>query len=147
MSNKTPKNIDKIMVFGTFDGVHAGHLDFFKQAKRLSKNPFLVVSIARDQNVKKIKKNLPNFSEKKRLTLVKNTKLADKVILGGVKNYLSHILKVDPKIIALGYDQKHYVKNLKQDLSKLGHKIKIVRLKAYKKNVFKNHLLKKRAGI
>ena len=41
------------MVFGTFDILHQGHLDFFKQARKLVANPFLVVSVARDVNVKK----------------------------------------------------------------------------------------------
>ena len=50
----------RIMVFGTFDGLHEGHLDFFKQARQLSKNPFLIVSIARDKNVKIIKKIFPS---------------------------------------------------------------------------------------
>ena len=45
----------KIMAFGTFDILHAGHLNFFKQARKLSKYPFLIVSVARDVNVKKIK--------------------------------------------------------------------------------------------
>ena len=45
----------RIMVFGTFDGIHRGHLHFFKQARGLVKNPYLIVSVARDVNVKRIK--------------------------------------------------------------------------------------------
>ena len=41
------------MVFGTFDGLHKGHLNFFKQAKKLAQKSFLIVSIARDLNVLK----------------------------------------------------------------------------------------------
>ena len=55
MKQKIGENMEKIMVFGTFDGVHKGHINFFKQARVLSKNPYLIVSIARDKNVKKIK--------------------------------------------------------------------------------------------
>jgi cytidyltransferase-like protein len=36
----------KIMVFGTFDGLHEGHLVFLKQARKLTEKPFLIVSIA-----------------------------------------------------------------------------------------------------
>ena len=36
----------RIMVFGTFDGLHKGHLDFFKQAKNFIENSFLIVSIS-----------------------------------------------------------------------------------------------------
>ena len=133
----------KIMVFGTFDGVHKGHLSFFKQAKKLTKNSFLIVSIARDKNVIKIKGIKPKFSEKERLVLVKKVKFVDKVVLAGKSEYLSHILKEKPDVIALGYDQKAYVKNLKKDLKSKNIKIKIVRLKPHKEKIYKNHLLKK----
>ena len=133
----------KIMVFGTFDGVHKGHLSFFRQAKKLAKKSFLIVSIARDKNVKEIKKGKPKFSEKERLALVKKIKFIDKVVLAGKIKYLPHNLKEKPDIIALGYDQKAYVKNLKKDLKNKGILVKIVRLKPYKKEIYKNHLLKK----
>jgi FAD synthetase len=133
----------KIMVFGTFDGVHKGHLNFFKQAKSLAKNSYLIVSIARDKNVLRIKKNLPLFSERKRLNLVKKTLIPDLVVLGGLDDYFDHIIKNKPDIIALGYDQKEYVDELKKDLKSKGFGIKIIRLKAYKKSIYKNSLLKK----
>ena len=130
------------MVFGTFDGLHQGHFNFFKQAKNFMKNSFLIVSIARDKNVFKIKGEYPNLSEQARMALVKKCKLVDKVILSGIKNHLPHIIKVRPDIIALGYDQKAYVKNLKKDLKNKGVLVKVVRLKPYKEKQYKNHLLK-----
>jgi FAD synthetase len=132
----------KIMVFGTFDGVHKGHLNFFKQAKNFIKNSFLIVSIARDKNVLKIKGRYPTFNEKKRMVLVKNCPLVDKVVLAGVENHLPHIIKERPDIIALGYDQKSYVKNLQKDLKDKGVLVKIVRLKPYKEKIYKSNLLK-----
>lgn len=126
------------MIFGTFDGLHPGHLNFFTQARNLSPDSFLIVSIARDKNVKKIKGKYPLLNELKRKNLIEKSKLVDKVVLSGIKNYLPHIIKENPDIIALGYDQEAYVKNLKKDLKN----IKIVRLKPYKENIYKNHLLK-----
>ncbi len=138
------EELEKILVFGTFDGVHKGHLNMLNQARRLSKNPFLIVSIARDQNVLKIKNKLPFNNEKKRQNLIKKTKLADKVILGSLNNYLDHIVKENPQFIALGYDQIHYTENLKKELKKRGINPKIRRLKPYKENIFKNSLLNKK---
>jgi len=131
----------KIMLFGTFDGIHKGHLNLFKQARKLAKEPFLVVLIARDKNVFRIKKKKTIYIEKERMKLVKKCILVDKVILGSVDNYLVNILKEKPAIIALGYDQKVYVKELKKDLKNKKTDIKIVRLKSYKKNIYKNSLL------
>ena len=131
----------KVMVFGTFDGLHPGHVNFFKQAKNLHRNSFLIVSIARDKNVFKIKGKYPSKNEKERLKLVRENKLVDKVVLSGIQNHLTHIIKGRPEIIALGYDQKAYVKNLKKDLRNKGVEVKILRLKPYKEKVFKNSLL------
>lgn len=132
----------KIMVFGTFDGLHPGHLNFFKQAKSLAEKSYLIVSIARDKNVLRIKKKIPMLNERQRLILVKKSKLIDKVVLSGAINHLPHIIKERPDIIALGYDQSAYVKNLKYDLKNKGIFVKVVRLKPYKEKIYKNNLLK-----
>ena len=142
MSRKTVEK--KIMVFGTFDGLHKGHLNFLWQARKLAKNPFLVVSIARDKNVIKIKSKYPFLNEKKRMVLIKKCKIVDKVVLSGIKNHIPHIIKEHPDVIALGYDQKTYVKNLKKDLKNKGILVKIIRLKSYKERMYKNHLLNKK---
>jgi FAD synthetase len=131
----------RIMVFGTFDDLHQGHLNFFKQARNLHQFPFLIVSIARDRNVFKIKGKYPNKNERARMVLLKKCKLVDKIVLSGLKNHLPHIVKMRPQIIALGYDQKAYVQNLRKDLKNKGILVKIARLKPYKKKIYKNHLL------
>ena len=132
----------RIMVFGTFDGVHKGHLNFFRQAKKLAPKSFLIVSVARDKNVLKIKGRLPVLDEKKRLALVKKHKIVDKAVLSGLLDHIPHIARERPDIISLGYDQKSYVTNLKKDLKNKGILVKIVRLKPYKEKVYKNNLLK-----
>jgi FAD synthetase len=145
----------RVMVFGTFDGLHKGHLDFFRQARALKflvsgqaknfiENSFLIVSIARDKNVFKIKGKRPRLSEKERFNLVKKSGFVDKVVLAGNTKYLPHILKEKPDIIALGYDQSAYVEELKKDLKNKGILVKIIRLKPYKKNIYKNHLIHKK---
>ncbi|MEI6581239.1 MAG: adenylyltransferase/cytidyltransferase family protein [bacterium] len=144
MKKTTLHGRSRIMVFGTFDGIHKGHLNFFKQAKNFTKNSFLIVSIARDSNVLKIKGRKPDLVETERLKLIKECNFVDKTILAGKTNYLKHILKESPDIIALGYDQKAYVQNLKKDIKNKGLKIRIIRLKPYKEKIFKNHLLKKK---
>ncbi len=149
MNRKKINNQKKVMVFGTFDGLHRGHLDFFKQAKNFIENSFLIVSIARDKNVLKIKGEYPRLSEQERFNLVKNCNIVDKVVLAGKDKYLSHILKENPDVVALGYDQVAYVKELKKDLKNLPAQagkdisIKIIRLKPFKEHIYKNHLLRK----
>ena len=142
MSKKPVEKI--IMAFGTFDGLHPGHLDFFRQARNLAQNSALIISVARDWNVKRIKGKQPVLNEKKRVALLQKNNVADRVVLGGLTNHLAHILKARPDIVALGYDQKDYVKNLKKDLKTKGLTVKIVRLKPYKEKIYKNALLRPR---
>jgi FAD synthetase len=135
----------RVLVFGTFDVLHPGHANFFKQARRLAKYPFLIVSVGRDFNVKRIKGRKPVRGETSRLKQVKKFFLVDKAVLGAPKDYLNHIIKLRPNIIALGYDQKAYTKGLRQKLAHKGLKVKIVRLKAYKPGVYKTSLYHKGA--
>lgn len=142
VSTRQKKNTVKVMVFGTFDGLHLGHLNFFKQARALAQGKsFLIVSIGRDKNVFRIKKRRPRLNERERKKLVKGSGQADRVILSGEQNHLPHILKEKPDIIALGYDQRAYVKNLKMDLKNQGLSIKIFRLKPFQPNKYKSALL------
>lgn len=139
----------KVMVFGVFDLLHPGHINFFKQAKKLGTH--LIVSVARDVNVKKIKGKSPVFNEKKRAEHVKQLKLASKVVLAGLKDPWPHIKKEKPDIIALGYDQADYVREkgegrretLEAQLQKHGLKTKVLRLKSFRPEVFKTSIIRK----
>jgi FAD synthetase len=125
----------KVMVFGVFDLLHPGHINFLKQAKKLG--DFLIVSVARDRNVKKIKGNSPSISEKDRAKALRKLAFVDKVVLGGVINPWPHIRREKPGVIALGYDQKPYV-----TMTELKKTAKIVRLKPHKPKVYKSSRLR-----
>ena len=127
----------RVMVFGTFDGLHPGHLNFFKQARKFGDN-FLVV-VARDKNVRKIKGRLPKLGERQRLRAVKEVikRSRDQVVLGGLKDPMTVIAKFTPNVIALGYDQKSFSEGLKSKFPD----IKIVKLKPYKAEVYKSSKL------
>ncbi|MDP3645707.1 MAG: adenylyltransferase/cytidyltransferase family protein [bacterium] len=128
----------KIMIFGTFDMVHPGHEDFFRQARELAEDPFLVVSIARDSSVTRIKGTAPRNQEEERLQNVRAHPLVDEVLLGDEEGYMTHIKKIQPTIIALGYDQEgEYVRDLERDLNDAGLLIQIIRLQSHKPEIFK----------
>jgi FAD synthetase len=133
----------RIMVFGTFDIVHPGHEHFFLQARKLAKNPYLIVSVARDKNVKKIKGFYPKNNEQSRKQTLARHRLVEKAILGGITSYLPHIIKERPDIIALGYDQIAYTQHLKKDLAEVDLHPRIVRLRAHRPHIFKTSLLTK----
>ncbi len=140
---KPPKPV-RVMVFGTFDVLHPGHVHLFRQAraKALSGKAFLIVSVARDKNVKRIKGRKPLYGERKRLAALQRQKLVDQAMLGALGDHIPHIVKHKPDIIALGYDQKNYVKGLRSALKQQGLRVKIVRLKPYKPDQYKSSLVK-----
>jgi len=128
------------MVFGTFDNLHPGHLDFFRQAAQLGK---LFVVIARDTNVQKIKKRPPSENEKARLIKVALQKKVFRATLGSSNNFFATIEKNQPDIIALGFDQKTFtIETLKQELKKISLTPQIIRLKPHKPEKFKSSLLR-----
>ena len=138
-STETPT---KIMVFGTFDMLHPGHEDLFRQARALSSHPYLIVSLARDSSVARIKGAQARRSETERLALVRTHELVDEAVLGDIKGYMDHIRAVAPDIIALGYDQAgEYVDNLEADLKEAGLATRVVRLAAHKPDEYKTSKL------
>lgn len=131
------------MVFGVFDLLHPGHINFLKQAKRLG--DILVVSVARDVNVQKVKGFRPVFSHLERKTALESLKMVDRVVVGAKNDPWPHIVREKPDVIALGYDQKEYIGNLKTLLKEKGLKqTKVVRLKAFKPYKFKTMKIKQR---
>lgn len=131
------------MIFGTFDIVHPGHLYFFTEARKLAKNPYLIVSIARDANVERIKGRKPFHRERTRAKHVLNTGLVDRVVLGSLKDHMPHILKLAPDIIALGYDQQsHYVEETRKYFKAHKLPIKFKRLKPHHPEKYKSSIIK-----
>lgn len=130
-----------VMAFGTFDLLHPGHEYFLKQAKKYG--DYLIVIIARDKTVKKVKGRLPQHSEKQRQKAVSDLNLADKTVFGdrGLNKY-QVIKKYRPDIICLGYDQTYFVDGLKKKIKEYKLKTKIIRLKPFKPNRFKTSIIK-----
>ena len=71
----------KVMVFGTYDAVHKGHIHFFEQARK--HGDYLIIIVAKDKTVEELKRK-PHHDEKQRLADVK--KYADKAVLGYIRD-------------------------------------------------------------
>ena len=125
----------KVMCFGTFDNLHPGHLFYLKEARKLG--DYLVVLVARDDNVEKIKGRCPKESEEKRLLKVQKTGIAERVVLGEKIDKMLIVKKENPDIIALGYDQQVDIDNLKKIV-----KAKIVRIEPPKPEIYKSSKIK-----
>ena len=130
----------KVLVFGTFDRLHPGHIDFFEQAKKLGDR--LMVVVARDVTVNKIKGQFPKRSELLRLKAVKQCKLIDEAVLGNAGDPYAIIADIKPDIIALGYDQTSFTENLDQELKKAGIIAQVIRLKPFGPEKYHSSIIK-----
>jgi FAD synthetase len=138
----------KIIVFGTFDIIHPGHENLFKQARKFGS--YLIVVVARDKTIKEVKGRLPVNNERARKNNILKLKIADKVILGDLKDKHKAIKKFKPEVICLGYDQKFFVDGLKAPLIRgVGgvKRVKIIRLKSHKPNIYKTSKIIKHKSV
>ncbi|VVC71758.1 FAD synthase [uncultured archaeon] len=94
-----------VLAFGCFDVLHYGHLQFLQKSRELGDR--LVVVVARDSTIRKLKEREPIFDENARLEMVSALKIVDDAMLGSEQGRSRYdvIKKVKPDVIALGYDQ------------------------------------------
>ena len=130
------------MIFGTFDIVHLGHLNLFRQARKLG--DYLVVVVARDKTSKKIKKITLVNNEKERLEFLKNIKSIDQAILGDKIDYYKVIKTEKPDVIALGYDQQNFIDKLEDKIKEFKLNTKVVRMKSHKPEQHKSENIRKK---
>lgn len=93
----------QVMVFGTFDRLHPGHLFVLREA---GKRGDVTVIVARDANVRNIKGIAPAEPEEKRMSSVRSAFPSYDVRLGDSSDFLVPVREVRPDLILLGYDQK-----------------------------------------
>lgn len=122
------------MVFGTFDILHEGHKFLFSEAKKCGEH--LIVVVARDSSVLKIKGELPVNNQSVRISRVDMLGLANTVILGGKEDFFDIIRRMKPDTVCLGYDQKSF------DVEIAFPEIEFIRIQAFKPDVYKSSLLK-----
>ncbi|MEA3514753.1 MAG: adenylyltransferase/cytidyltransferase family protein [Nanoarchaeota archaeon] len=134
----------KVLLAGTFDIVHKGHLDMFRQAKELG--DCLIVIVARDQNVRKLKGASPFHDENKRKAELEKIDIIDEIRQGSLGDPYKSIEEIKPEIICIGYDQGFFAEKLEDELRARKIDSKIIRLKAYKPHKYKSSKIKKSIG-
>lgn len=132
----------RVIVFGTFDPLHAGHRNFFLQAKALGDH--LCVIVARDSSIRSLKARDPFLPEDERVAAVAACAGVDEVRLGDAKaeQYaLLDVLTFD--VIALGYDQEPSNTVVRHELDSRGKEhVAIFRLAPYKPELYKSSHLR-----
>jgi FAD synthetase len=117
-----------VLVAGTFDLIHPGHLHLIEAAAKLGR---VVVVVGTDTVVEKIKGHKPVIPEKQRLFVVSRMQGVDEAILGHeTMDFTRIVAEIKPDVIMLGPDQGPSVEKWQAMLSEKGlHGIEIKRLK------------------
>lgn len=119
----------KVLVFGTFDGLHAGHGFFLREARK--QGDCLIAVLAQDETVVELKGRSPRVSLAGRLATLRASGLADEVYAGDkIIGTWSSIKKCTPDIIALGYDQDALAIAIADFIKKENLSITLIRLPA-----------------
>lgn len=96
----------KIFVSGCYDIIHAGHIQFFEEAKALG--DYLIVSFASEPVLWHHKQRKPSIPDEHKKVLLESLRVVDKVILGtGMKKGLDfekEFLEEKPDILAVTED-------------------------------------------
>ncbi len=125
-TEKGRSKVKVVLTGGVFDIIHPGHIYTLKKAKGLG--DLLVVVVARDKTVLKMRGKSAVNDERLRLELVSSLKPVDLAILGSERDMFEVIERIRPDIIALGYDQAHDERELIDEGRKRGLRFEVVRL-------------------
>jgi cytidyltransferase-like protein len=130
-----------VLAFGTFDKLHEGHRNFFREARRYGDR--IIAAVAQDEIVAQLKKRFPQQNLQERMKGLEG--IADVVVAGdaGLGEYA--VVKLHrPDIIALGYDQTALKKDLEDRLASFDWEIKIVVIEPYQPETYHSSLLRER---
>ncbi len=115
----------RVVVAGTFDLLHPGHVALLREAWRMGR---VYVVVARDENVKRFKGREPIVPEKQRLEMVKAIRYVYKAVLGSKEDVLEPLERIKPDIVLLGPDQWAQEEWLSRQLEERGVAAKIARM-------------------
>lgn len=100
----------KVFVSGCYDLLHAGHVEFFKQAKALG--DYLIVSFASDEVLEKYKGRKSVLPEAHKKYLLESLSMVDEVVVGRntsdpIFDFKDEFIRLKPQILASTEDDKH----------------------------------------
>ena len=122
-----------VLTSGAFDLIHYGHIRLLEEAKRLGgPDARLVVIVARDETIRKLKQHLPVIPEDQRRAVVEALRVVDEALLGYEDLDMATVIdRVQPDIIAVGYDQDGIEAMASKAIEERGLKIEVKRIKRF----------------
>ena len=108
----------KVLIAGTFDIIHPGHIFLINEAAKYGE---VHVIVSTDKNRKIYSGKAPIVPEQQRLEVIKSIKNVKDARLGrSDNNTLKTVAEINPDIILLGPNQKYDINTLKEGLMNYG---------------------------
>ena len=117
-----------VLAGGVFDIIHPGHIYTLRAAKALG--DVLTVVVATDNTAVKMKKRKPLHSQEQRQELVNSLSMVDMCLIGQEDDMFKTVNMVRPQIIALGYDQVHQEKFIREGCERIKLEASVARLES-----------------
>lgn len=127
----------KVLIFGTFDIIHPGHLHVFQLAHKYGE---VHACLALDETVKKIKEAPPYYSLNERVQQLQRYNI--QAHPGDAVDRLTVVKNLKPDVIVLGYDQNIFVDTLEKYRNSGEQGFEIIRAPSYKSNIFKSRKIR-----
>jgi len=129
-----------VLLFGSFDILHAGHRALFTEAKTYGDE--LHVVVARDRTIEMIKGRPPYFSQEERQRHLDQEPLVDHVHLGAEGDKYALARSLAPTVIVLGYDQEAFISGLMTEIATWPNPPRLVRARPFAPHRYKSSLLR-----
>jgi FAD synthetase len=118
----------RVVVAGTFDILHPGHVFLISEAVKLGD---VIVVVARDKNVQRAKGHRVIVPERQRRFMVEALKGVTQAVLGSEDEDLFRVIEqLNPDILLLGPNQQISTEQVERELQRRKLKAKVQRLES-----------------
>ena len=93
----------KVFTNGCFDIIHAGHIDYLENSKRICQGDRLIIGLNSDESMRRIKRE-PFNKQEDRKKVLEALRIVDEVHIFQEDTPYEHIKKIKPRYITKGGD-------------------------------------------
>lgn len=119
------KNAKRIMVAGTFEIIHPGHLEYLKRAWSMG---YVTAVVSSDENAERTKNRKIVIPQQQRAEVLAALYYVHDVVLGRPGNIFDVFYYVKPDVVLLGPNQGVSESVVKEEARKRGVEVEVVRL-------------------
>jgi FAD synthetase len=122
-----------VLAAGVFDLLHYGHIRYLEESKKAGgPDAKLIVIVARDETVRKLKGSDPIIPEDQRRAVIEALKVVDEALLGYEEMDLVRVIQqIQPDIVVMGHDQQNIKSQVEKVNQVLNANIEVFQMKQF----------------